>query len=49
MHQDRTVSRGHELGRWFLVAALLLVGLALYFIYAPRSEPPAASAEHEGR
>jgi len=48
MHEERP-TRGLELGRWLVVAAVLLVGLALYFIYAPRSEPPARTAEHEGR
>jgi len=49
MHEERTVIRGPELGRWFAVAALLLIGLALYFLYAPRTDPPAPTAEHEGR
>jgi hypothetical protein len=49
MHEERTVTRGPELGRWFAVAALLLIGLALYFVYAPRTDPPAPPAEHEGR
>jgi hypothetical protein len=48
MHEDRSVTRGLELGRWLLVAAVLLVGLGLYLVYAPRSEPP-ARAEHEDR
>ena len=49
MHQERNVLRGPELGRWIAVAALLLIGLALYFVYAPRTDPPAPAAEHEGR
>jgi hypothetical protein len=49
MDEERTVMRGPELGRWFAVAALLLIGLALYFAYAPRTDPPARPAEHEGR
>ena len=49
MDEERTVMRGPELGRWFAVAALLLIGLALYFVYAPRTDPPARPAEHEGR
>jgi hypothetical protein len=49
MSQERTVARGPELGRWLLVGALLLVGLALFFIYAPGSEPPAPpTTAHEG-
>jgi hypothetical protein len=49
MHQERNVIRGPELGRWIAVAALLLIGLALYFVYAPHTDPPAPPAEHEGR
>ena len=49
MHQERNVLRGPELGRWIAVAALLLIGLALYFLYAPHTAPPAPPAEHEGR
>jgi len=49
MHQERNGIRGSELGRWIAVAALLLIGLALYFVYAPHTDPPAPPAEHEGR
>jgi hypothetical protein len=49
MHEERNVIRGPELGRWFAVAALLLIGLALYFVYAPQTDPPARPAEHEER
>lgn len=48
MNDERSAVRGLELGRWLLVAALLLIGLALFFIYAPGSEPPAPPAAHEG-
>lgn len=41
MTQERTVARGQELGRWVFVVVLLLVGVALFFVYAPGSEPPA--------
>jgi hypothetical protein len=34
-------SRGPELGRWLMVAVLILLGIALYFWFAP-SSPPAA-------
>jgi hypothetical protein len=35
------------MGRWFIVAALILAGIALYFRFAPSSRPvaPPASAE----
>ncbi|MEP6686860.1 MAG: hypothetical protein ABJC36_00840 [Gemmatimonadales bacterium] len=49
MQEDHTVPRGLELGRWLFVAAVLLAGLVLYFVYAPRSQPPARAAEHEER
>jgi hypothetical protein len=49
MSEERTVTRGPDLGRWIFVAALLLIGLALYLVYAPRSEPPIRPAEHEAR
>lgn len=49
MSEERIVARGPELGRWIFVAALLLIGVGLYFAYAPGSEPPAPPAEHEGR
>ena len=49
MSEERTVTRGPDLGRWIFVAALLLIGLALYLVYAPGSEPPIRPAEHEAR
>ena len=48
MNERPVPSRGPELGRWVMVAALILVGVALYFRYAPSSvpaAPPAAGAE----
>ncbi|HET6579389.1 MAG TPA: hypothetical protein VFG66_13780 [Gemmatimonadales bacterium] len=49
MNDQRTTARGPELGRWMFVAALLLIGLGLYFAFAPRSEPPAPAAAQESR
>jgi hypothetical protein len=49
MSEERTVTRGPDLGRWIFVAVLLLIGVALYFLYAPGSEPPVRPAEHEVR
>ena len=46
MHDARPVSRGPEMGRWLMVAALILVGIALYFWFAP-SSPPVAPPAHE--
>jgi hypothetical protein len=48
MNDEPTIPRGLNLGRWILVALLLLAGLALYFVYGPISEPPARPAVHEG-
>ncbi len=41
MNERPVPSRGPEVGRWLMVAVLILVGIALYFVYAP-SSPPAA-------
>jgi hypothetical protein len=49
MHEERSIIRGPGMGRWLAVTALLLIGLALYFAYAPRTDPPARPAEHEDR
>jgi hypothetical protein len=48
MSENRKVARTPALGRWLLVAGLLLIGLALYFVYAPSSEAPAPPV-HEDR
>jgi hypothetical protein len=47
MSNEPTAARGPELGRWILVSLLLLIGLALFFLYAPGSTPPAPPAAHE--
>jgi hypothetical protein len=42
------VARGPEWGRWLVVAVLILLGIALYFWFAPSSPPagsPAVEAE----
>jgi len=49
MSEERPSARGPELGRWLFVGALLLIGLVLYFMYAPRSTPPAPPVAHEER
>jgi uncharacterized BrkB/YihY/UPF0761 family membrane protein len=49
MTEQPTLSaRGFERGRWLVVAALILLGLVLYFRFAPSSRPaapPAVEAE----
>jgi hypothetical protein len=47
MTNEPTAARGPELGRWILVSLLLVVGLVLFFLYAPGSVPPAPPAAHE--
>jgi hypothetical protein len=49
MNDQRTAARGPELGRWVFVAIVLLIGLGLYFAFAPASEPPAPPSTQEGR
>jgi hypothetical protein len=42
------LSRGPDRGRWLMVAALILLGVALYFWFAPSSPsaaPPALEVE----
>jgi hypothetical protein len=34
-------SRGPDQGRWLLIAALILLGIGLYFWFAPSSRPAA--------
>jgi hypothetical protein len=41
MNERPVPPRGPEVGRWIAVAVLILIGLALYFRFAP-SSPPAA-------
>lgn len=39
MADERPRIPAADLGRWLLVAALLVAGIVLYFKYAPRAEP----------
>ena len=41
MHGPEPAPRGPQLGRWILIAALVLLGIALFFWYAPVTEPAA--------
>ncbi|HWB43596.1 MAG TPA: hypothetical protein VG500_20215 [Gemmatimonadales bacterium] len=41
MDERPTPSRGPDRGRWLMVAALILLGIALYFWFAPSSQPAA--------
>jgi hypothetical protein len=44
MNERPAFSRGPDRGRWLLVAALILLGIGLYFWFAPSSPPAAAPA-----
>ena len=48
MNERLATSRGPDRGRWLMVAVLVLLGVGLYFWFAPRSRPaapPAAETE----
>ena len=48
MNEQPGYTRGPDRGRWLMVAGLILLGIALYFWFAPSSPPaapPAAEAE----
>ncbi|MBA3344828.1 MAG: hypothetical protein H0T44_05925 [Gemmatimonadales bacterium] len=49
MNQERAPVRGPELGRWLLIAALILIGIALYFRFSQESGPPAPVTEELGQ
>lgn len=48
MHGSEPAVRGPHMGRWLLLAALLLLGIALFFWYAPTTQPTAPPAAVEG-
>lgn len=48
MNDERRVVGGAEMGRWLLVAALVVIGVILYFIFAPDSRPVATPSVQEG-
>jgi hypothetical protein len=39
MDNDRVTLSGSELVRWIIVAALIVVGIGLFFYFAPSSKP----------
>ena len=39
MEHDRVELSGSELIRWLVVAALIIVGIGLFFYFAPSSRP----------
>ena len=48
MSEERTVARGPELGRWLFVAALLLIGVGLYFVVRTRQRAAGAARRARG-
>lgn len=47
MTDERTETRGSEMWRWLLVAVLVVVGIVLYFVFAPDSRPVATPSVQE--
>ena len=47
MTDERTEIRSSEMGRWLLVAVLVVVGIVLYFVFAPDSRPVATPSVQE--
>lgn len=47
MHRADSASGGRRMGRWILIALLILLGIALFFWYAPTSQPAAPPAGME--
>jgi hypothetical protein len=39
MDNDRVTLSGSELVRWIVVAALIVLGIGLFFYFAPSSKP----------
>ena len=39
MQDDRVALSGSELVRWMIVAAIVIVGIALFFYFAPSTKP----------
>lgn len=47
MSDERMVAGGAETARWLLVAALIVIGILLYFVFAPDSRPVATPSVQE--
>jgi hypothetical protein len=47
MNDERRLLRGSEMGRWLVIAVLILLGIGLYFKFAPRTHPVAPPATSE--
>ncbi|HEY7636094.1 MAG TPA: hypothetical protein VH763_11145 [Gemmatimonadales bacterium] len=49
MNDERRLVRGVEAGRWLVFAILILLGIVLYFRFAPSTRPVAPPAVPEGQ
>lgn len=49
MSDERRPIRGSEVGRWIIVGILILLGIGLYFVYAPSTRPVAPPATPEAQ
>jgi hypothetical protein len=47
MNHERRVVRGSGLGRWLLITLLILLGIGLFFQFAPGTHPVAPPATPE--
>ena len=47
MHGPELAPRGAPMGRWITIAVLILVAIALFFWFAPTTEPAAPPAPVE--
>ena len=49
MEDDRVAVSGSELVRWVIVAAIVLVGIGLFFYFAPSTKPAVPPSVQESR
>jgi hypothetical protein len=49
MNDERRVIRGFEAGRWIIFGLLILLGIVLYFRFAPSTRPVAPPAAPEAQ
>jgi hypothetical protein len=49
MEDDRVALSGSELVRWVIVAAIVLVGIGLFFYFAPATKPAVPPSVQESR
>ena len=49
MNDERSLIRGSEAGRWIIVGLLILLGIGLYFKFAPSTRPVAPPVTPEAQ